>query len=751
MALRTRLSLAFVFVVLVPVLVGSLIVLIAVPRILHTQIGSRLRTSSISVADVLTARCTQAAQAAQLLGLKAAAFGPASAVKQMVDSHAVDYAVVEGANQSVVASAGKVPAAKTPTPLPEVLNSCTDAKNADIAISSRAGLAIAASPSLTAVAVAWSVAPTTAASISAGLVGQQAVTLVANGAVVSSTLSPAAAAKQAAAIRGSTASRVFDSGSRIVSFVPPSVSQPYAVVVSEPIPSSTKLRLLLIGIVAITVLGGLAMGRVLARLISRPVAELSEAAARAASGDLDIAIPVRSKDEVGKLATAFNHMTSELQTYIRQLERSRDELRQNLDRLGATLTHTHDLNGILEVVLDTAIGSVQATGGAIMFLDADGSLTVKVRSGPAADTLDVGAVVPLGKGITGRVASTGEPVRGVVGEGPGLRPAPGEPAATTVIAVPLRQSGRIVGVLNLYDKEGERPFSAHDLETILAFATQASVAIDNVLLHQEAQRLSLTDPLTGLWNYRYLTLGLGHEIERATRFGRPLAVLMLDLDRFKSINDQHGHQVGDAVLIELAGRMRAEVREVDTVARYGGEEFVIVLPETDAAGAARLADRLGTVIRASPFCADAGRGLAVTASIGAAVFPEHGATPSRLLRSADDALYVAKNSGRDAWRFADTIVAGGDDDTAGDLAGGDRGDGDRGVGDSPTSSEAKPATGKTDSRATSTNGHTESRASVAQPVSATTILPGVTPQIVVMPDAEPVRPWDLGRPHNPDS
>ena len=377
---------------------------------------------------------------------------------------------------------------------------------------------------------------------------------------------------------------------------------------------------------------------------------------------------------------------------------------------------------------------------------------MKVRSGPAADAMPLAAKIPPGTGITGKVASTGEPVRGVVGDGPGLRPAASEPAATTVIAVPLRQSGRIVGVLNLYDKEGERPFSAHDLETILTFASQASVAIDNVLLHQEAQRLSLTDPLTGLWNYRYLTLGLGHEIERATRFGRPLAVLMLDLDRFKSINDQHGHQVGDAVLIELAGRMRAEVREVDTVARYGGEEFVIVLPETDAAGAARLADRLGTVIRASPFCADAGRGLAVTASIGAAVFPEHGATPSRLLRSADDALYVAKNSGRDAWRFASTIDAA--DDGGTDAAGGDA-DGDGGVGESPTGTEGKPSNGNTDTSTTPTrptNGHGEAMVSVAQPVPSTTILPpDVTPQIVVMPDAEAVRPWDIGRPRTPDS
>jgi two-component system, cell cycle response regulator len=111
------------------------------------------------------------------------------------------------------------------------------------------------------------------------------------------------------------------------------------------------------------------------------------------------------------------------------------------------------------------------------------------------------------------------------------------------------------------------------------------------------------------------------------------------------------------------------VREVDTVARYGGEEFVIVLPETDAVGAARLADRLGTVIRGSLFCAegvpngngDRGHpgGYAVTASIGVAVFPEHGATPNRLLRRADDALYVAKDGGRDGWRFAKADDEGG--------------------------------------------------------------------------------------------
>jgi len=668
-ALRTRLSLAFVSVVLVPVVVGAILVLVVAPQVLHSQVSGRLRTARTSVAEVLAARCNQANQAAQLLGLQVAAVGPAAAVQRVVQQSGVGYAVVEDSSGKAVATAGSLGGSGSDgsKPLPDVLSSCSGGTNAALAISSRAQIQIADMPTLRQVAVAWPINATTTSTISASLDGGPGVTLLADGKVVSTNLAAATAAKQAAALGsgvGRSGDRVADIGSRIVAYAPPTTGQPYGVMISEPRPGISKLIWLLVAVVLLAIVAGLALGRLLARLISRPVVELSDAAGRVAGGDLDIAIPVRTRDEVGRLAGAFNHMTTELRTYIGQLERSRDELRRNLDRLGATLTHTHDLGGILDVVLDTAIGSVQASGGAIMFLDSDNNLTVRVRRGAAAEAMPIDARVPFGKGITGTVAKTGEPVRGIIGDGPGLRPDLSEPQAKTVIAVPLKQSGRIVGVLNLYDKisspdaEGvaeadvARTFSAHDLETILAFASQASVAVDNVLLHQEAQRLSLTDPLTGLWNYRYLTIGLGHEIERATRFGRPLAALMLDLDRFKQVNDQHGHQVGDAVLIELAARMRTEVREVDTLARYGGEEFVVVLPETDSAGAARTADRLGEVIRSSPFCASSPHPLAVTASIGVAVFPEHGADASRLLRSADDALYAAKNGGRDCWRFA---------------------------------------------------------------------------------------------------
>jgi diguanylate cyclase (GGDEF)-like protein len=295
-----------------------------------------------------------------------------------------------------------------------------------------------------------------------------------------------------------------------------------------------------------------------------------------------------------------------------------------------------------------------------------GDLFVKVARGlDDADDLDAGARLRIGDGALGMVAATGEAVRGRVDRAGKLIP-DGAAAADSraFIAVPLKRSGRVLGVLGLYDRidTGRAAdasadgfgggFADGDLETIRSFASQATVAIDNVLLHQEAQRLSITDGLTGLWNYRYFSMNFAKEIERAARFGRPLALLLVDLDRFKAVNDVHGHQRGDSVLIELATRVSAEIREVDTFARYGGEEFVLVLPETDAAGARRAAERLCEAVRHRPFAHEGEEPLAITVSVGVAVFPEHGTAAADLIRSADTALYAAKEAGRDGWRMA---------------------------------------------------------------------------------------------------
>jgi diguanylate cyclase (GGDEF)-like protein len=160
-------------------------------------------------------------------------------------------------------------------------------------------------------------------------------------------------------------------------------------------------------------------------------------------------------------------------------------------------------------------------------------------------------------------------------------------------------------------------------------------------------------------------MSLGREIERATRFGRPLALLALDLDFFKNVNDTYGHQRGDSVLVEVAARLSSQTRDVDTLARYGGEEFVLLLPETDLQGAQLAAERIGEVVRAAPFGGPGEEPLRVTVSVGLAVFPSHATTARDLLRAGDTALYAAKDAGRDTYRISAPAVADPSDVTAG--------------------------------------------------------------------------------------
>jgi diguanylate cyclase (GGDEF)-like protein len=447
---------------------------------------------------------------------------------------------------------------------------------------------------------------------------------------------------------------------QVAALSPAGDRQPYAVVVALPQARGQGVVVLTIAILLGAVLLASAIAWLLARATTRPLEELSVAAARIASGDLDATIEVRSRDEVGRLATTFNDMSEELRTYVRALEASRDELQSGLSRLGDTLSHTHDLDRILTVVLETAMASTRAQAGMVLLLDASReSLRLAVGRGVEQRGVPADLLLPIGAGVSGRVAESGDVAIGSFGERSGqLHPALGEPLSGCVIAVPLKSSGTVIGVLDLFDRVDAEEFDERDLATIRTFASQATVAIDNVLLHEEAQRLSITDALTGLWNYRYFTMTIGKEIERSARFGRPLALLLLDLDRFKDVNDTYGHQRGDAVLVELAARVKGQVRDVDTIARYGGEEIVVILPETDEDGAAQAAERICDAVRRRPFGEPGEIPVEVTASVGAAVFPAHGGTSGTLLRRADEALYEAKHAGRDTWRLATAPPAG---------------------------------------------------------------------------------------------
>ena len=191
-----------------------------------------------------------------------------------------------------------------------------------------------------------------------------------------------------------------------------------------------------------------------------------------------------------------------------------------------------------------------------------------------------------------------------------------------------------------------------DRLVLQAVAGELVVAVENSQLYKLTKRLSITDELTGMFNYRYLQQRLDDEIERARRYGRGLSMLMLDVDDFKGFNDTHGHIAGDVALVELGAVMRSSVREIDIVCRYGGEEFSVILPETDSEGAFVVAEKIRENIATHLFAdADANRLVHVTVSIGLATFPGGAPDKESLLRQADDALYQAKHLGRDRVRF----------------------------------------------------------------------------------------------------
>lgn len=160
------------------------------------------------------------------------------------------------------------------------------------------------------------------------------------------------------------------------------------------------------------------------------------------------------------------------------------------------------------------------------------------------------------------------------------------------------------------------------------------------------RRLATRDELTGLLNRRELDRILEYEQERALRFTHPLALLMIDVDHFKAVNDAHGHPVGDAVLREIARRLTRKARNVDRVARFGGEEFAVVLVQTDRAAALDMAERIRTAIERDAIFATQTLAINITTSIGVAVLPEDAHSPSALLAAADKALYAAKAAGR---------------------------------------------------------------------------------------------------------
>src|SRR4051794_22183132 len=251
--------------------------------------------------------------------------------------------------------------------------------------------------------------------------------------------------------------------------------------------------------------------------------------------------------------------------------------------------------------------------------------------------------IPLGTGITGwavrhrctrNVANSQlEPLCNVVAGTP--------QDAEAFVCVPLLAEERVVGALNVYRVGADMAFSDEEVQLVERFATMAALAYDSARQRETLREQVKRDGLTGLLNHRACQEHLGATLESALPEGRPVGVVVLDIDHFKLINDAHGHAEGDRVLAGVAERLRAVVRATDEVGRLGGEEFVLILPGVDADGAEDCAERARAALAELTV-----RGKPLQSSAGVAAAPHHGTDATTLLENGDAALYLAKHSGR---------------------------------------------------------------------------------------------------------
>jgi diguanylate cyclase (GGDEF)-like protein len=258
----------------------------------------------------------------------------------------------------------------------------------------------------------------------------------------------------------------------------------------------------------------------------------------------------------------------------------------------------------------------------------------------------------LGESVAGSVLASGIPlvVRDADTDSRIPRSRPGRYKTKSFISYPITLGARKVGVINLTDRTDGVPYENDDLMVLEMMAPHLALIIDRTEWARKAetfQQMSLTDPLTGLPNRRYLQDRLFEEVERSKRYNTPFSFMIIDVDRFKSCNDVYGHTNADRVLVQTAQILRSSLRAIDMSARFAGDEFCIVLPETELGDAARIAERLRRAISEAEYTTEQGEPMGqVTLSIGISSFSASRQSPLSIIETADQALYRAKTRGR---------------------------------------------------------------------------------------------------------
>lgn len=368
------------------------------------------------------------------------------------------------------------------------------------------------------------------------------------------------------------------------------------------------------------------------------------------------AVTLRRERELVRLSGQVR----EREEKLRQVELMRRDLEETKAHLEAKIQDLHsiyevstaiaatlDTEELFRIIPEKVMRTLGLNDFCILLYNAETRRLACRASAGAPTVLADDFYIAPGGGVSWRVFESGEPVYlPDVRNAPEFRYYGGRRMdVRSFMCVPLLSKGKVIGVLNV-NHSAPNAFDAESVATVRVLAAHMAIAIENAELFHFVKTLADKDSLTLLHNHGAFHSKLNIELERASRHGRPLSVIMLDLDCFKEINDAHGHLIGDRILVMTAGVLCAHLRKSDVAARYGGDEFAVILPETDLAATSAIAGRIASGISQVRLESKHGEAISFTASIGYAACHPDSKDRDNILNLADRLMYESKRRGR---------------------------------------------------------------------------------------------------------
>jgi diguanylate cyclase (GGDEF)-like protein len=429
--------------------------------------------------------------------------------------------------------------------------------------------------------------------------------------------------------------------------------------------ASTTRGVFLAGVAAGEFVLAVVSSVLLERAVFHPIERLRNAVAEETDGPLPEAkgplaplteaISARLERSVATLREAVREQEDRL-AQVERLRRALEETRRNLEsnvqylrtmaEVSTVIAGTLDPEELYRIIPERVMGKLGLNDFCIMLFSREtGRLVAKSASGTDGGILPGFTLAP-GEGIAGKVFTDGEPawIPDVKTSAEILSHGGQRTDVRSFLCVPLVSKGKSIGVLMLNHPE-PNAFEPDLLPTMRVLASYLAIAIENAEMFGFVKSLAEKDSLTMLYNHGAFHEKLAIELERANRYGRPMAVIMLDLDRFKEINDRYGHTTGDRVLALVADVLGAHLRKTDIAARYGGDEFAVILPETDLSSTAVIAERIAEGISSVRLDVGGESVVSLTASVGYASCGHDSPGRGEILKTADRLMYDSKRRG----------------------------------------------------------------------------------------------------------